>query len=153
MDNLKTPVANGCVSVKTGPLSVALKARMPIGCDVFEIVRIVEAEMNGQPLNAKTVYTFTEEVRKRVADLIVIEIDDPIIPSNNEADDHADGDLKRTLYEVIFQMKDGGIVRGYSGEDEPKPNGMFYHCAATKELKGRVIVTAENITSFRFIPL
>lgn len=31
--------------------------------------------MAGKPLNAETAYTFVEEVKKRVADLIVIEID------------------------------------------------------------------------------
>lgn len=58
-----------------------------------------------------------------------------------------------TLYEAIFELKDGKRILGYSAHDEPTSNGKFYHCAATKELKGRVVVLAENVTSFRFAPL
>ena len=58
-----------------GQLSVALKAKMPTANELFSIVKQVEEEMAGKPLNAETAYTFVEEVKKRVADLIVIEID------------------------------------------------------------------------------
>ncbi|UNK75144.1 hypothetical protein [Raoultella planticola] len=58
-----------------GQLSVALKAKMPTANELFSIVKQVEDEMAGKPLNAETAYTFVEEVKKRVADLIVIEID------------------------------------------------------------------------------
>jgi hypothetical protein len=155
MENEKnTALADdGCVNIKTGPLSVALKAKMPMGCDVFEIVRLVEAEMRGQPLNAKTVYTFTEEVRKRIADLIVVEIDDPRIPTVNSMNGRAGARANKELYEAVFELKDGKRILGYSETDEPTSNGKFYHCAATKELKGRVVVLAENVTSFRFAPL
>ncbi|NWC65935.1 hypothetical protein [Cedecea sp. P7760] len=155
MDNLKTSVgADGChASVKTGPLSVALKAKLPMGCDVFEIVGLVEAEMHGQPLNAKTVYAFTEEVRKRIADLIVVEIDEPRIPSANSIDGRAGASVNKKLYEAVFELKDGKKIFGYSEKDVPTFDGRFYLCASNKELKGRVAVTAESVISFRFNPL
>lgn len=155
MDNLKKSVgADGShVSVKTGPLSVALKAKMPMGCDVFEIVRLVEAEMRGQPLNAKTVYAFTEEVRKRIADLIVVEVDDPRFSGAESMDGRAGDSVNKKLYEAVFEREDGKKIIGYSDEDEPSVNSGFYRVAATKELKGRVDVLARNVISFRFTPL
>ena len=149
MGNTKT---TSCVNVETGPLSAALKARMPMGCDVFEIVKLVEAEMHGQPLNAKTVYTFTEEVRKRIADLIVIEIDELGILSNAETNCHPDSAVGK-VYEAIFELDDGKKILGYSDQDEPSMNGGFYHCSANKDLEGRVAVKAKYVSNFRFTPI
>ena len=44
-------------------------------------------------------------------------------------------------------------ILGYSDQDEPSTNGDFYHCAANKALKGRVIVAAKNVIISRFTPL
>lgn len=64
-----------------------------------------------------------------------------------------ENDSKKMVYEVIFHLKDGGCIRGYSDKVDPERHDRFYRYAATKELKGRVIVAAEYITSFRFTPL
>ncbi|MGE0968695.1 hypothetical protein ACQFN5_00900 (plasmid) [Klebsiella sp. WOUb02] len=53
---------------------MALKAKMPTANELFSIVKQVEDEMADKPLNAETVFTFVEEVKKRVADLIIIEV-------------------------------------------------------------------------------
>lgn len=58
-----------------GQLSVALKAKMPTANELFSIVKQVEDEMAGKPLNAETAFTFVEEVKKRAADLIIIEVE------------------------------------------------------------------------------
>lgn len=60
--------------VNHGNLSVPLKAKMPMPGEIFSIVKQVEDEMVGKPLTAETAFSFTEEVKKRVADLIVIEV-------------------------------------------------------------------------------
>lgn len=57
-----------------GNLSVPLKAKMPTPGEIFSIVKQVEDEMVGKPLTAETAFSFAEEVKKRVADLIVIEV-------------------------------------------------------------------------------
>ncbi|MGR6939463.1 hypothetical protein ACU631_12540 [Klebsiella aerogenes] len=64
---------NGC-KANFGQLSVPLKAKMPTPNEVFSIVKQVEGEMDGKPLNAETAFSFVEEVKKRVADLIIIEV-------------------------------------------------------------------------------
>lgn len=60
--------------VNHGNLSVPLKAKMPTPGEIFSIVKQVEDEMVGKPLTAETAFSFAEEVKKRVADLIVIEV-------------------------------------------------------------------------------
>lgn len=72
-------VGYGCsisddVNANIGQLSVPLKAKMPTTNEVFSIVKQVEKEMAGKSLNAETAFSFVEEVKKRVADLIVIEV-------------------------------------------------------------------------------
>lgn len=57
-----------------GQLSVPLKAKMPTPNEVFSIVKQVENEMAGKSLNAETAFSFVADVKKRVADLIVIEV-------------------------------------------------------------------------------
>lgn len=64
---------NGGVA-NLGQLSVPLKAKMPMPNEVFSIVKQVENEMAGKSLNAETAFSFVEEVKKRVADLIIIEV-------------------------------------------------------------------------------
>ncbi|EKZ6358440.1 hypothetical protein RE061_000721 [Klebsiella aerogenes] len=64
---------NGSVA-NLGQLSVPLKAKMPTPNEVFSIVKQVENEMTGKLLNAETAFSFVEEVKKRVADLIIIEV-------------------------------------------------------------------------------
>ncbi|WP_323115548.1 hypothetical protein [Klebsiella variicola] len=60
--------------VNHGNLSVPLQAKMPTPGEIFSIVKQVEDEMVGKPLTAETAFSFAEEVKKRVADLIVIEV-------------------------------------------------------------------------------
>ncbi len=62
-------------------------------------------------------------------------------------------DTGGTVYEAVFELNDGKKILGYSDQDQPKANGDYYHCAATKGLKGRVIVVAKYVTNFRFTPL
>lgn len=57
----------------SGQLSVPLSARIPTDVELFSILRQVEDEMAGKPLTAETAFTFMEEVKRRFADLIVIE--------------------------------------------------------------------------------
>ncbi|HBS1346175.1 hypothetical protein NL511_25205 [Klebsiella pneumoniae] len=60
--------------VNHGNLTVPLKAKMPMPGEIFSIVKQVEDEMVGKPLTAETAFSFAEEVKKRVSDLIVIEV-------------------------------------------------------------------------------
>lgn len=62
-------------------------------------------------------------------------------------------DTGKTVYEAVFELNDGKKIRGYSDQDQPVANGDYYHCAANKELKGRVIVVAKYITNCRFTPI
>ncbi|HIF6258835.1 TPA: hypothetical protein ACX3KC_004866 [Enterobacter ludwigii] len=62
-------------------------------------------------------------------------------------------DTGGTVYEAVFELNDGKKILGYSDQDQPKANGDYYHCAATKGMKGRVIVVAKYVTNFRFTPL
>ncbi|MCG0458536.1 hypothetical protein L6R44_20960 [Enterobacter cloacae complex sp. ECC445] len=62
-------------------------------------------------------------------------------------------DTGKTVYEAVFELNDGKKILGYSDQDQPKANGEYYHCAATKDMKGRVIVVAKYVTNFRFTPL
>ncbi|EHX1888114.1 hypothetical protein K3P93_003931 [Escherichia coli] len=62
-------------------------------------------------------------------------------------------DTGGTVYEAIFELNDGKKILGFSDQDQPKANGDYYHCAATKDMKGRVIVVAKYVTNFRFTPL
>ena len=56
-----------------GKLSPPLKAKVPTDVELFSILKQVEDEMVGKPLTAETAFTFMEEVKRRFADLIVIE--------------------------------------------------------------------------------
>ena len=60
---------------------------------------------------------------------------------------------EKQLYEVVFELNNGKRFFGYSAKDEPAVNGKFYHCSATKELKGRIVVTAENVSHMFFAPV
>ncbi|WP_416503178.1 hypothetical protein [Enterobacter kobei] len=62
-------------------------------------------------------------------------------------------DTGKTVYEALFELDDGKKILGYSDQDQPVANGDYYHCKATKDLKGRVIVVAKYVTNFRFTPL
>lgn len=67
--------------------------------------------------------------------------------------DTEDSGNGKQIYEVVFELNDGKKILGYSDLDEPSTNGDFYHCAANKDLKGRVIVAAKNVIISRFTPL
>lgn len=63
------------MNINLGHLSVPLKAHIPSAAELFSIVKQVEDEMAGKPLTAETAFTFMEEVKRRFADLVVIEVD------------------------------------------------------------------------------
>ncbi|MDU5780750.1 MAG: hypothetical protein E6Z83_08060 [Pantoea sp.] len=55
-------------------LIARVRCKTPSQEDINAICEQVEGQMAGQPLNAETAFTFTEEVRRRLIDMIEVEL-------------------------------------------------------------------------------
>lgn len=58
----------------TLPLIRRVKFTIPTEDQVMKIALDVEREMLGMTLNTENAFTFTEEVKRRVGDMLVVEI-------------------------------------------------------------------------------
>lgn len=53
-----------------------VKFTVPTFDQIMKVALDVEREMLGKPLNTENAFTFTEEVKRRVGDMLVVEITD-----------------------------------------------------------------------------
>lgn len=60
-------------------LTVSIKASIPNEEKVFELASQLESEMHGTPLNAKTALEFVDELKRRVLELVQIEVSHPAL--------------------------------------------------------------------------
>jgi predicted protein tyrosine phosphatase len=60
-------------------LTVRLSCSAPTSDEIFAVASDVEKEMAGKPLNAETAFAFTEEVKRRVADMIQVTVLNPVV--------------------------------------------------------------------------
>ena len=59
-------------------LTVSIKTSIPDEEKVLELASQLEREMYGTPLNAKTALEFVDELKRRVFELVQIEVSHPV---------------------------------------------------------------------------
>lgn len=68
------------------------------------------------------------------------------------------GDFLKTLkidepvYRVVFYKKSGGAVEGFQSNEMISPSSGYFSARATPELEGRVLVSADEVSSVISMP-